>query len=233
MAEAQSRRLEEQRATFHAPQKLPSLGRVPPRPLEDREQLYSTILSHQVSHPTACPPRRQGPGFLVSWSLFSLGPHPSFSPGTCPSPPSPSHMSYMPLTPAWLLSRPAPLRTLPTTFPASPPPVPADGSPAVRASPTPRGAGAPGVAAESSGWRSNGGAKVPAPHTHLLRLELPPALLHSRGSKLGGPLQALSPVPQGHQRLEEPAEFSIFTALIHLSWELEGVKVLKPWELSR
>uniref|UniRef100_A0A8D1YJL1 G-protein-signaling modulator 3 n=2 Tax=Sus scrofa TaxID=9823 RepID=A0A8D1YJL1_PIG len=47
VAEAQSRRLEEQRATFHAPQKLPSLGRVPPRPLEDREQLYSTILSHQ------------------------------------------------------------------------------------------------------------------------------------------------------------------------------------------
>ncbi|XP_010959897.1 G-protein-signaling modulator 3 [Camelus bactrianus] len=47
VAEAQSRRLEEQRATFHAPQNPPSLGRAPPRPLEDREQLYSTILSHQ------------------------------------------------------------------------------------------------------------------------------------------------------------------------------------------
>ncbi|ELK18885.1 G-protein-signaling modulator 3 [Pteropus alecto] len=47
VAEAQSRRLEEQRATFHAPQNPPSLTRAPPRPLEDREQLYSTILSHQ------------------------------------------------------------------------------------------------------------------------------------------------------------------------------------------
>eukprot|EP00070_Physeter_catodon_P028764 XP_028335658.1 G-protein-signaling modulator 3 isoform X2 [Physeter catodon] len=48
VAEAQSRRLEEQRATFHPPQNRPSLGRAPPRPLEDREQLYSTILSHQT-----------------------------------------------------------------------------------------------------------------------------------------------------------------------------------------
>ncbi|TEA24630.1 hypothetical protein DBR06_SOUSAS30410149, partial [Sousa chinensis] len=47
VAEAQSRRLEEQRATFHPPQNRPSLGQAPPRPLEDREQLYSTILSHQ------------------------------------------------------------------------------------------------------------------------------------------------------------------------------------------
>ncbi|XP_011378082.1 G-protein-signaling modulator 3 [Pteropus medius] len=47
VAEAQSRRLEEQRATFHAPQNPPGLTRAPPRPLEDREQLYSTILSHQ------------------------------------------------------------------------------------------------------------------------------------------------------------------------------------------
>ncbi|KAI5136452.1 G-protein-signaling modulator 3 [Manis pentadactyla] len=45
VAEAQSRRLEEQRATFHTPQNLPKLA--PARPLEDREQLYSTILSHQ------------------------------------------------------------------------------------------------------------------------------------------------------------------------------------------
>uniref|UniRef100_A0A2K6SHZ8 G protein signaling modulator 3 n=1 Tax=Saimiri boliviensis boliviensis TaxID=39432 RepID=A0A2K6SHZ8_SAIBB len=47
VAEAQSRRLEEQRATLHAPQDPPILAPAPPRPLEDREQLYSTILSHQ------------------------------------------------------------------------------------------------------------------------------------------------------------------------------------------
>ncbi|XP_047415633.1 G-protein-signaling modulator 3 isoform X2 [Sciurus carolinensis] len=47
VAEAQSRRLEEQRATFRAPQNPSSLTPAPPRPLEDREQLYSTILSHQ------------------------------------------------------------------------------------------------------------------------------------------------------------------------------------------
>uniref|UniRef100_A0A9L0JAJ1 G-protein-signaling modulator 3 n=1 Tax=Equus asinus TaxID=9793 RepID=A0A9L0JAJ1_EQUAS len=47
VAEAQSRRLEEQRATFHAPQNPPSRVPAPLRPLEDREQLYSTILSHQ------------------------------------------------------------------------------------------------------------------------------------------------------------------------------------------
>ncbi|XP_038197826.1 G-protein-signaling modulator 3 isoform X3 [Arvicola amphibius] len=47
VAEAQSRRLEEQRATFHTPQVPPSLAPTPPRLLEDREQLYSTILSHQ------------------------------------------------------------------------------------------------------------------------------------------------------------------------------------------
>lgn len=45
VAEAQSRRLEEQRATFHTPQVPPN--RAPARPLEDKEQLYSTILSHQ------------------------------------------------------------------------------------------------------------------------------------------------------------------------------------------
>nr|XP_021522774.1 G-protein-signaling modulator 3 isoform X2 [Aotus nancymaae] len=47
VAEVQSRRLEEQRATFHVPQNPPVLAPAPPRPLEDREQLYSTILSHQ------------------------------------------------------------------------------------------------------------------------------------------------------------------------------------------
>lgn len=47
VAEAQSLRIEEQRATFHAPLSPPSLTQAPPRPLEDREQLYSTILSHQ------------------------------------------------------------------------------------------------------------------------------------------------------------------------------------------
>ncbi|XP_024413729.2 G-protein-signaling modulator 3 [Desmodus rotundus] len=47
VAEAQSRRLEEQRATFQAPHNPPRLGPAPPWPLEDREQLYSTILSHQ------------------------------------------------------------------------------------------------------------------------------------------------------------------------------------------
>ena len=86
-----------------------------------------------------------------------------------------------------LLSRPAPLKTSPSTSSSSTPPVPADGSPAVRASSTPRGAGALGVAAESSGWGSNGGAKVPAPHTHLLRLEPPPPPLHSWGLKAGQP----------------------------------------------
>ncbi|XP_066217562.1 G-protein-signaling modulator 3 [Saccopteryx leptura] len=44
VAEAQSRRLEEQRATFQSPENLTP---APVRPLEDREQLYSTILSHQ------------------------------------------------------------------------------------------------------------------------------------------------------------------------------------------
>ncbi|XP_072689708.1 G-protein-signaling modulator 3 isoform X2 [Canis lupus baileyi] len=47
VAEAQSRRLEEQRATFHIPQNPPSIAPAPLRPLEEREQLYSTILSHQ------------------------------------------------------------------------------------------------------------------------------------------------------------------------------------------
>ncbi|KAL6064225.1 hypothetical protein STEG23_006331 [Scotinomys teguina] len=49
VAEAQSRRLEEQRATFHAPKAPPSLAPTPPRLVEDKEQLYSTILSHQVT----------------------------------------------------------------------------------------------------------------------------------------------------------------------------------------
>lgn len=47
VAEAQSRRLEEQRATFHTPEAPPNLAPAPPRLLEDKEQLYSTILSHQ------------------------------------------------------------------------------------------------------------------------------------------------------------------------------------------
>ncbi|XP_006995613.2 G-protein-signaling modulator 3 isoform X2 [Peromyscus maniculatus bairdii] len=47
VAEAQSRRLEEQRATFHPPKAPPSPAPTPPRLLEDKEQLYSTILSHQ------------------------------------------------------------------------------------------------------------------------------------------------------------------------------------------
>lgn len=47
VAEAQSRRLEEQRAAFHTPKFPPSLAPTPPRLLEDKEQLYSTILSHQ------------------------------------------------------------------------------------------------------------------------------------------------------------------------------------------
>ncbi|KAM5327105.1 G-protein-signaling modulator 3 [Glossophaga mutica] len=47
VAEAQSRRLEEQRATFQAPRNPPRLAPTPSWPLEDREQLYSTILSHQ------------------------------------------------------------------------------------------------------------------------------------------------------------------------------------------
>lgn len=62
VAEAQSRRLEEQRATFFTPQNPPSQAPAPLRPLEDREQLYSTILSHQVRHP----PRTQT---QASWSL--------------------------------------------------------------------------------------------------------------------------------------------------------------------
>ncbi|XP_007949499.2 G-protein-signaling modulator 3 [Orycteropus afer afer] len=47
VAEAQSRRLEEQRAAFCVPQSPPNRASATPRPLEDREQLYSTILSHQ------------------------------------------------------------------------------------------------------------------------------------------------------------------------------------------
>ncbi|KAM9234733.1 G-protein-signaling modulator 3 [Dugong dugon] len=47
VAEAQSRRLEEQRATFWVPQSPKKRAPAPPRPVEDREQLYSTILSHQ------------------------------------------------------------------------------------------------------------------------------------------------------------------------------------------
>lgn len=47
VAEAQSRRLEEQRATFHVPEDPPNPAPAPARPQEDREQLYSTILSHQ------------------------------------------------------------------------------------------------------------------------------------------------------------------------------------------
>ncbi|XP_037007329.2 G-protein-signaling modulator 3 [Artibeus jamaicensis] len=47
VAEAQSRRLEEQRATFQAPHNPPRLAPAPSWSLEDREQLYSTILSHQ------------------------------------------------------------------------------------------------------------------------------------------------------------------------------------------
>ncbi|KAF6113993.1 G protein signaling modulator 3 [Phyllostomus discolor] len=47
VAEAQSRRLEEQRATFQAPHNPPRLAPAPSWPPEDREQLYSTILSHQ------------------------------------------------------------------------------------------------------------------------------------------------------------------------------------------
>lgn len=53
-------------------------------------------------------------------------------------------------------------------------PVSADGSPAVRAPPTPRGTGAPGVAAESSRWGPDGRTKIPAPYKHLLRPERPP-----------------------------------------------------------
>ncbi|XP_051009518.1 G-protein-signaling modulator 3 [Acomys russatus] len=47
VAEAQSRRIEEQRATFHTPKATPSVAPTQPRLLEDKEQLYSTILSHQ------------------------------------------------------------------------------------------------------------------------------------------------------------------------------------------
>uniref|UniRef100_A0A8C5L5P7 G-protein signalling modulator 3 (AGS3-like, C. elegans) n=1 Tax=Jaculus jaculus TaxID=51337 RepID=A0A8C5L5P7_JACJA len=47
VAEAQSRRLEEQRATFHTLQVPKNLAPALPRPLEEKEQLYTTILSHQ------------------------------------------------------------------------------------------------------------------------------------------------------------------------------------------
>lgn len=83
VAEAQSRRLEEQRATFHPPKNPLSLGRALPRPLEDREQLYSTILSHQVrqSPPLPAEGKIQASWF---WPLFSLGSYRSFSPGIFP-----------------------------------------------------------------------------------------------------------------------------------------------------
>lgn len=185
MAEAQSRRLEEQRATFHVPQGPPKLARAPPRPQEDKEQLYSTILSHQVRHP---PARRPDPDFLVSRPCALWGPIP-------PAPalaPHPSQVSCVPCIPA-LPGLPS---FLTTTLPSSIPPVPADGSPAVRAPPPPRGAGAPGVAAQSSGWGSNGGTKVPAPRSHLLRLEPPPA----RPPHSGGPGTG----PSGHLTVPRP-----------------------------
>lgn len=78
VAEAQSCRLEEQRATFHVPQNPPNLAPAPSWPQEDREQLYSTILSHQVRHPISQEARPRFPGLLT---LSSLGPYPSFSPG--------------------------------------------------------------------------------------------------------------------------------------------------------
>lgn len=182
VAEAQSRRLEEQRATFHIPQNPPSIAPAPLRPLEDREQLYSTILSHQVRHL----PRRQDPGFLVSWPLFSFGPYPSSPPSTPWPGPGPSipitGILHTPLTSLGSLQGLPLLKSHQHSLPSTPL-VPADGSPAVRASPTPRGTGAPGVAAESSGWRSNGGAKVPAPHTYLLRREPLHQPLHTPGAQ--------------------------------------------------
>lgn len=103
VAEAQSRRLEEQRATFHAPQNPPSLARAPPRPLEDREQLYSTILSHQVRAPLPQEARSRLPGFSALLVLFGalplLLPRP-LSPPQALVPPSPSQVSCMPLTAA-------------------------------------------------------------------------------------------------------------------------------------
>lgn len=157
VAEAQSRRLEEQRATFQAPQNTPSPVAAPPRPLEEREQLYSTILSHQVRRARAQSPRSTnlwGPGHL---------PHSTPAPTSTPSQSIQSASSHPGLS----------LLDLTSLSPFTPP-VPADGSPAVRAAPTPGGTGAPGVAAESSGWGTNGRAKIPAPHTHLLRPR-PPA----------------------------------------------------------
>lgn len=91
VAEAQSRRLEEQRATFHAPQNPPGLTRAPPRPLEDREQLYSTILSHQV--------RAQASwsfGPVLFGALPLLLPRPLLLQALVL--PSPSHVSCMSLT---------------------------------------------------------------------------------------------------------------------------------------
>lgn len=77
VAEAQSRRLEEQRATFHAPPNPPSLAPAPPRPLEDKEQLYSTILSHQVRQPQEATLRPPGlsPFSFGLTSSFYLGIH--------------------------------------------------------------------------------------------------------------------------------------------------------------
>ncbi|XP_033719979.1 G-protein-signaling modulator 3 [Tursiops truncatus] len=153
VAEAQSRRLEEQRATFHPPQNRPSLGQAPPRPLEDREQLYSTILSHQSQRMEA---QRSEP----------------------PLPPGGQELLE-------LLLR------------------------------------------VQGGGRMEEQRSQPPPK-HLLRLEPHQPLCTPAAQKLGSPLHALNPARQGHQRLEDPAEISVFIALIHLSWELERVKSSNP-----
>uniref|UniRef100_A0A5F8GEW4 G protein signaling modulator 3 n=1 Tax=Monodelphis domestica TaxID=13616 RepID=A0A5F8GEW4_MONDO len=48
VAEAQSKRLEGQRATFHTPPGSLTTASASVQVTEDRDQLYSTILSHQV-----------------------------------------------------------------------------------------------------------------------------------------------------------------------------------------
>lgn len=139
VAEAQSRRLEEQRATFHVPEGPPNLAPAPARPQEDREQLYSTILSHQVRRPAPQEARPRFPGLLT---LSSLGPYPSSSPGICPLQalaPHPSHRC--PVCPSY---QPAPFRacsscTLTNTFPSLHPSSASGWKPSGQSLPYPQG----------------------------------------------------------------------------------------------
>lgn len=107
-----------------------------------------------------------------------------------------------------------PLALSKTDLPSCPP-VPADGSPALRTTPAPRRPGAPRVAAESSGWGPNGGAKIPAPCTYLLRQE-PHRPWPNLGLKAGQPHCLLPTLLGSGCRAGRPSRDQSLIALIHL-----------------